>query len=88
MLSSIDALIYLHEDAQVIHCDIKPGNFLLAMGAARTGMIKVADFGMSVQSEVSKTTGLYLYSNIYKLYLTSLLIDLVCSYVRNEKSSE
>lgn len=57
MLSSIDALIYLHEDAQVIHCDIKPGNFLLAMGAARTGMIKVADFGMSVQSEEREIIG-------------------------------
>lgn len=50
MKDAIDALEYLHKDEMIIHCDIKPGNWLVTGEGPDTtvGIIKLADFGMAV----------------------------------------
>ena len=49
MKDAIDALDYLHKDEMIIHCDIKPGNWLVTgEGPDTVGTIKLADFGMAV----------------------------------------
>jgi len=47
MKDAIDALEYLHTDEMIIHCDIKPANWLVS-GTGPIGTIKLADFGMAV----------------------------------------
>jgi len=47
MTAAIDVLEYLHNEEMIIHCDIKPANWLLA-GTGPIGTLKLADFGMAV----------------------------------------
>jgi len=50
--SAVDAVAYLHSNG-IIHCDIKPDNFVLA----QDGNIKLTDFGFSVRDNERNLSG-------------------------------
>lgn len=55
VLGAIDALLYLHS-MDMIHCDIKPANFLLD-GRGSGAVVKLADFGMAVKTDAKEVVG-------------------------------
>jgi serine/threonine protein kinase len=71
MKDAIDALEYLHKDEMIIHCDIKPGNWLVTGEGPDTtvGIIKLADFGMAVPFNEREIVGgryvIFIYIYIY-----------------------
>ena len=54
-MDAMNALQYLHSQ-DMIHCDIKPANWLVD-GRGEEAVIKLADFGMAVQTDAKEIVG-------------------------------
>ncbi|KAK2592814.1 hypothetical protein QQS21_009482 [Conoideocrella luteorostrata] len=75
-IQALDALKYLHEEKQVAHRDLKPANILVESWSNDKVHIKLADFGLSKQSDELKSycgTPLYMAPEVSSTSLANII---------------